>query len=248
MYVNITSIPGANVHEDMNIYIQKINGQYIKIEDCVGYFCKQQNPILGWLSPPKDIDTLKTIIDYLFKKIKRSKIVTFIPADFLQGMALFNIERNGHFVYAIHDLDMVTLENPVPCIRKKNENLSNLSATLELSNDLKIELRNELEIYYEMPNSSVICIKNKEDKEVGIIIVHGAYNNLAWIRRLFVTKEYRDFVTAENLLKAALADAKKNNFNCASGLIPLKDWRIGTHKKLKFNKVRDYVLTTIFTG
>ena len=121
-----------------------------------------------------------------------------------------------------------------------------MSAIYELSDDLKIELNNELEIFHEMPSSSVICITNENEEEVGIIIVHGAYNNHAWIRRLFVEKKYRDFITAKNLLEAALISAQKNNFSCASGLIPHKVWKIGTHRKLKFNKVQEYTLLSIF--
>lgn len=229
-------------HKDIIRIANEDSNEIIDFNNGFAFITTSNDIIINWITWPS-VEEFHIVLKKIAYKYKNRFVFSFLLKDTFKLLTLKNIEKISEYSELISDLKFSNLPNIEIC------NCDDLNIIGEINhyekiNSLVYNLTQEAKSFLKI-TPSPIKIGFVNSLPAGSIILHGATNQRAWLRRLFVKPEYRSMGVSKNLINHCLINAKIMGFESVSALVQDIYWKKSIFNKLGFNINNNVLLCRI---
>ncbi len=229
------------IHEDMEILLRTLGTKWITPSRPNGYIqlLPDGDILLGWLNWPSK-DELSETLRKIESEYPYKDVVTFVLSGACEEIgSTWDLSVVEDFVETTHRLQDLKQTSPIVREARSMDDLIKLDPIIPLGKYYKFRVADEWKAFTCLRRIPVLIAYGSAEEPIGCIVVHGVFEDQAWIRRWYVARKHRNLGFAELLIMASLQHAKIRGFACVTGLISRRVWEIGMHRRLGFERTAD---------
>lgn len=229
----------SHLHADMQSILKKMEANSLRAsKHAYWYLDRYSNPVIGWIQWPNTQTILDSINEVVTTAAGFDQFITFSPELPITNFDFsFSLNWGNRFAYISRSLiAFYPSSTRLRCRRISSSDIAlrTLGHEVELDSDITYKLEDELSVYSDLPDGSFLACFSEENDIMGIILVHGVTNDLAWFRRLYICPQYRGLMPLKSLITASLNFAFQMGYRRATGLVSERFWRVGLLKSFGF--------------